>query len=203
MLTSRDAQIILLKRHRAQVDLLQADPGAHDGPGDFPGPVHSLCDPQAPVRLVNRAADVHRVQHAQRLGDVVRPDDEALPATLMQLLRAEFVQQRALVDDAVGIGDLAQLIQNVAGDHDGDAPLVAQPGQHFPHLHDALGVQTVDGLVQYDQLGVAHQRQRDAQALPHAQGIGAGALFRVRVLKADGLEQSLHIALPHWVFMYI
>ena len=53
-------------------------------------------------------------------------------------------------------------------DHDGDA-LTGELDQQPAHLLGAGRVQAVGGFIEDEQLGLPGQRQRDAEALLHAQ----------------------------------
>ena len=85
---------------------------------------------------------------------------------------------RALEDETAGGqdaehgGHAVDLVQEVAGDHDGDA-LVGELDHQAAHLLDAGRVQAVGGLVEDEELGVAGQCQGDPQTLLHAQRVGA------------------------------
>jgi hypothetical protein len=70
-------------------------------------------------------------------------------------------------------GDLLQFAHQVAGDQDG-AALRRQRSQEALHPDDALGVHAVVRLVEDQHRRVAEQRGRDAQPLPHAEGVPAG-----------------------------
>ena len=66
--------------------------------------------------------------------------------------------------------------------------LPVEAENELPHLNDALGVQTVDGLIQDEKVRVPAQGHGNAQPLAHAQGEVAG-LFLPRIPQAHQVEQ--------------
>ena len=87
----------------------------------------------------------------------------------------------------------------MAGDHDGDA-LAGELDQEAAHLLDTGRVQAVGGLIENEQLGLSGQRQRDAEALFHAHGVGAhqAVLVLGQAHQCQGaadllVAQSLHL----------
>lgn len=125
---------------------------------------------------------------------VIRAHRHILTAAAVEFLRAELVQHPAFVDNPEIVRHFRQLVQDVAGDHNGDPLLIPQLQQRLADLGDLLGIQAVDRLIQDQDLRIPHQRQADAEPLPHAQRIGARGLLHVRVLQADNLQQFLYIA---------
>ena len=85
----------------------------------------------------------------------------------------------AVADDDQVVGDDFDLVQQVGGQQHGGAA-VGVAAQQVAHPADAGGVQTVGGLVEDEDLGVAEERVGDAEALPHAQGVVAGPAGRLR-----------------------
>ena len=55
--------------------------------------------------------------------------------------------------------------------------LPVQLQDQFPHFNDALGIQTVYGLIKDQKIRVSCQGDGDAQALLHAQGKMTGLFF--------------------------
>ena len=76
--------------------------------------------------------------------------------------------QLAASDHDEVIGRVLHLRHQVAGDEHG-AALGGQRLHEVPDPEDALRVQPVDGLVEHQDLRVAEQGARDAEALAHAQ----------------------------------
>ena len=70
-------------------------------------------------------------------------------------------------------------------------PSSASAAQQFAHPADALGVQSVDRLVEQQDVGVAEQRGRDAEPLVHAQREAAHPLVGDG-LQADQLDHLVH-----------
>ena len=66
-------------------------------------------------------------------------------------------------------GQFGQLIQNMAGDQNGDPMLPVQLQNQLPDLNDALGVQTVDWLIQHEKVRVPGKGNGDTQSLPHTE----------------------------------
>ena len=87
-----------------------------------------------------------------------RGDDEDVRYRALHELGA-----RALEDEAAGRqdaergGHAVDLVEQVAGDHDGDA-LAGKLDQEAAHLLDTGRVQAVGGLIENEQLGLSGQR---------------------------------------------
>ena len=142
-----------------------------------------------------------------RAGRLSRPSCRHLPARSSPLpadAHEEFLEvlpgsKRILVgeappvDDADGVRHLLHLGEDVARDDHRRArrreaaDLVAQ-------LLDADGVETVGGLVEYEQAWPDDQRQREPQALPHAHREAPGALLP-GVREVHGGEHLIYAAL--------
>ena len=65
----------------------------------------------------------------------------------------------------------------MAGNEDCDILFAVEPQEELADLDDALRVEAVDGLVEHQKVGAAHQRQGDAEALAHAERKVAHLLF--------------------------
>ena len=85
-------------------------------------------------------------------------------------------------------GQPGQLVQNVAGEENGDLVFPVQPQQQLANLHNPLGVQAVHRLVQHQKVGTSHQGHGNPQPLAHAQGEVAHG-FLPRVLQPHQLQQ--------------
>src|SRR5207253_8418810 len=79
---------------------------------------------------------------------------------------------------------------------DGHAALRGQPAQERADLADAGGVEPVGRLVEDEQSRTAEERLRDAEALAHAEGVGADALVEA-VLEGDELRDALDFGARH------
>jgi hypothetical protein len=99
-------------------------------------------------------------------------------------------EETAVAEHDEVVGGLLHLAHQVAGDQHG-AALVGEVAQQLPHPPDALGVQAVHRLVQHEDVGVAEQRPRDAEALSHAEGEAAHAVVG-DALDADELDDLVH-----------
>ena len=97
-----------------------------------------------------------------------------------------------MVDDPDVVGQQGDLGEDMAGDQDGLAPLIAQRPNEVPHLGNADGVQAVDGLIQNQQLRVVHHRQGDSQPLFHTQGV-LGVAFLVPVGQVHQFQGTLDV----------
>ena len=117
---------------------------------------------------------------AQHLGepDRLRAADEHGAGAVgagAQLLHRALADQPAGADDDHPVDGLLDLGQQVAGDQHRAPLLVGQVPEEAAQPLDALGVQAVGRLVQHEHGGVAEQRGRQGQPLPHAEGVAAGA----------------------------
>lgn len=120
-------------------------------------------------------------QHQGRAGGVVHPGLNTGAALFLQRPGGNLLQHHAVVQEAVAGGQIGQLRQDVAGDQNGGLPLLVEPEQQVSELHDALRVQSVDRLVQQQEVRPVHQRQGQPQPLLHAQGeVLEGLLPRAR-----------------------
>ena len=81
----------------------------------------------------------------------------------------------AVADDDDVVGGLGDLGEDVAGDQDGPS-FGGQAAEQVAQPPDALRVQAVGGLVEDQHGRVAEQRGGQAEPLPHAEGVAAGAL---------------------------
>lgn len=113
------------------------------------------------------------VEQPLRLGGA-QPYDGA-GVVLDELRRGGVGEQPAAADDDQVVGRQRHLAHEVAGDEDRTS-LGRQLFHQVADPEDALGVESVDGLVEHERLGVAEQRGGDAEALAHAEGEGARAL---------------------------
>ena len=78
------------------------------------------------------------------------------------------------VDHGHPVADPFHFGQQMAVEEDGHAP-PAQMQEHVAHVEAPQGVEGAGGLVEEDQLGVAHQRLGQAEPLLHALGVLAYA----------------------------
>ena len=104
----------------------------------------------------------------------------------------------AAADDHQVVGDDLDLVQQVRGQQDGAAALgeaLEQPA----HPVDAGRVESVGGLVQDQHLRVTEQCVRDAEPLPHAEGVVADPAVALAAGQADDLEHLVDPATgqPH------
>ena len=77
----------------------------------------------------------------------------------------------ALGEDGHAVADLFDLVEEVAGEEDG-AVSVAEATDKFSDFDHALRVEAVCGFVEEDQVRVAEEGVRQAEALFHAHGVG-------------------------------
>ena len=120
------------------------------------------------------------------LADALAPD----PA----VHRLDQLERRAGADDAAGgddrharaqVGDVLDDVRRQDHDH-----VLADLGQQVEEAVALLGVEAGGGLVDDDQLRLAEQRLRDAEALAHAAG-EAGQRLLAHVPEVDLLQQRL------------
>ena len=132
------------------------------------------------------------LQQRRSLLGQVRAQVQIVGAFLFQLSGGDLLHHAALLDNAVPGGDLAQFPQDMRADQNGQSPLSIQVQKQLPHFPDALRVQTVDGLVQQQQVRPAQQGQADAQPLFHTHGVVLHRLF-FRCGKAHGVQDLIHL----------
>mgnify|MGYP000659440099 CR=1 FL=1 len=113
-------------------------------------------------------------------------------AALVELLVGELGREAAARDDAEARGHAVELVEHVAGDHDRDAALVVEAHEREAHGTRGLGVEPVEGLVQEQQVGAAHERERQAKALPHAERVGLHAAMIERVESHEAEQVVRH-----------
>jgi hypothetical protein len=92
------------------------------------------------------------------------------------------------------LGGLGHLGHQMRGQEHGPA-FLRQALEQRPDPQDALGVQSVGGLVEHQDSRVAEQRRGDAQALAHAEREAAHALAGDR-LDPDHLDDLVHAIAP-------
>ncbi|MFI6507245.1 hypothetical protein ACIBCT_06550 [Streptosporangium sp. NPDC050855] len=93
------------------------------------------------------------VQDLAGCGVVAGGHGQVTAQALVQGGGVEFLDQAAVVNDADAGGRARDLGQQVAGQEHRDAVFAGQAGQQGTDLHDADGIQAVDGLVQDEQVG--------------------------------------------------
>ena len=121
---------------------------------------------------------------------VVGVDDDRSGGRIRELADAVRIDQAALGEHEHVVGDLLDLAQHVRRDQH-SAALVGEAAHEQAHPADALGVEAVRGLVEHERSGVAEQGAGDAEALPHAERVGADARLGL-VLQAHEGEHLVH-----------
>jgi hypothetical protein len=101
-----------------------------------------------------------------------------------------------VVDDHDLVDHLRHLRQVVAGDEHRLA-LGGEPPKEVAQPSHALGIEAVCRLVEDEQLGIAEQRGRQAQALTHAKRIALHTATRRRT----HIDESEHLLHPAWRYM--
>lgn len=102
-------------------------------------------------------------------------------------------EQSALADDDQVFCGEGHFAHQMRGDED-------RPAFRRERLHqianpvNSLGVQTIDGFVEHQNLGITEQRGRDSEPLPHTERERLGLLLRHRA-QADGVENLRDTAL--------
>ena len=105
-----------------------------------------------------------------------------------RMQRLGFEQDRAPVDDRHPAAQLRHVVDDVRGeDHDG---VLADLAEQVQKAHALGGIEAGGRLVDDDQLRVAEQRDRDAEALAHAAGVAAELLLP-HVVQVGLLQQRV------------
>ena len=188
-----EGEVAVFERGADRAQLDEHDPGVVGGAVDRRGEVAPgdvvVADDDAPVDDVDPVAG--RGQHGDERVEVVGVlghDAELVAA------RADEVGGRALVHGATGldehepVADLLELAE-VVRRHEHRATAAGQRSDQPAHLVDALRVEAVRRLVEDQQRRVAEQRGGDAEALLHAERVGAVAVVAA-VAEPDGVEQG-------------
>ena len=89
--------------------------------------------------------------------------------------------------------EVADVFDDVRGEDDHD--VLADLREQVVKAHALLGIESRGRLVDDDQLRIAEQRLRDAEALPHAAGEGAEVLL-ARVVEVRPLQQRVDGVAP-------
>ena len=110
-------------------------------------------------------------------------------AFLHKLLRGDLLEH-ALVRNAVVRGNLAELIEQMAGDHEGHALLI-HLNDKIPYLLDARGIEAVYRFIEHEKLGVSQKCDGNAEALAHTEREFLCLLF-AGVVQPDKLQQFLY-----------
>ncbi len=98
----------------------------------------------------------------------------------------------AEVDDGREIAGLLDLVEQVRGEQHGPA-LADEVADQVAELEDAGRVEPVHRLVEDQQLGIRQQAARDAEALAHAERVGADLVVGAGA-EADALERGVDAA---------
>ena len=106
-------------------------------------------------------------------------------------------EDAATADDDEAIGCLGHLAHEVGGDED-DAPLGRQGAADLANPDDAFGVQTVDGLIEDEDVGdLVHPVDGDAVGHGQLRQVGPGRLRAVQTLGvqqgADGAQRGVEV----------
>ncbi len=70
-----------------------------------------------------------------------------------------------------GLGDLGEHVAR----HEDRPTVCGERAQEVAEPADSLRVEAVGGLVEDENLGIAEERRREAQALPHSEGVALDA----------------------------
>ena len=117
------------------------------------------------------------IKHRAGLVGCVGDDFQTVGALFHECLAAELPDKSAVVDEAVMGRDFGKLLQNVAGNDDGDVLLAVDFLNDVAHFDDALRVQSVDRLVENEQIRFPYHGKRDAETLLHAERKMTDRLF--------------------------
>jgi hypothetical protein len=122
-----------------------------------------------PVRGDDSRAGALGGQQAGQLGCSRSPDTHDVAGSGAEIGEGGLSDEPPPVQDDDAVDGLGDLGQDVARDQDG-APLVGQAAQQGAEPVDAFRVEAVGGLVEDEDLRVAHQRGGQGQPLAHAEG---------------------------------
>ena len=73
---------------------------------------------------------------------------------VLQVLLGYLPDHDSLIDDAEAVGSMLQLAKDVRGYDDRHIEFVPKTFYHVAHVGNALGIQAVGGLIQYEYLGI-------------------------------------------------
>ena len=144
------------------------------------------------VGRIESVLGAHAVENLSEYISIVDIDMERCAASLVKLFRTHFLDDVTMFDEAVVGSKTRQLVKDMAGDKDSDAFLLIETHDHLTDLDDTLRVETVDGFVKNEKLGIAHERERDTQSLTHTEREVLGFLF-TRICKTDQLEDVVKL----------
>ena len=126
-------------------------------------------------------------QSVGQVGLLHRPDVDARGGVSVdEFVGAGVGDDAALGDDEQVIGGLGHLAHQVAGEEH-RAPLGGQALHQVSNPEDAVGVETVDRLIEDQRVGVAEQGRGDAEPLTHAEREGPDPLAR-HLAEPDDVE---------------
>ena len=145
-------------------------------------PLSACCGSALPPSAAIRSASRARVRGADQHIFVGTALDEFLGAGLGD--------QLAPADDDQMVGRDRHLIHQVAG-HENGAAFGREMFHQVPDPQDALWVEAVDRLVQQQHLRVTQHGHRDADPLPHAEGVPADPLAG-HLTQPDQVEHLVH-----------
>ena len=154
----------LFERRSLALQVRQRDAGRRGERAELGG-VGAAHGEAGAQRLVGDARGIQRRTERRAVG---RVDDGGVVALLREPGHVTLVDEAAVGDDQQRRHRLLHLGEHVRGDEH-RAPLAGELAQKTPQPLDALGVETVRGLVEHEHARVAEQRVRQAQALAHAE----------------------------------
>ena len=150
-------------------------------------------DAARPGRRLGAEAGEH-LAHALAVGVVDGRGLDGRPADLgLELIRRALGDDLAGVDDPDPIGERVGLLEVLGGEEDGDPVRGREPLDLIPKRGAALHVEAGGGLVQEQDRGLVHQREREVQAPAHAARVAADLAVR-RIGQPDARDQLVAAA---------
>ncbi len=143
----------------------------------------------APVTVGDVGRQAGTPQRRVQAGEIGGLDDRA--GLGEQLGAGALRLDPTAADDHHPVGDGLDLGQQMRGEQHG-AAAVGEAAQQPAHPAHALRIETVGGLVENQDLGVAEQGVGEAEALAHAERVLADALAGRRLVEADEREQRVY-----------
>jgi hypothetical protein len=190
----REREEDLLEVGRVGAQLGHVDPGFGERPADLPAVGDGAGDGEAAVGERRRGEAIVLEQGDRALAvDRVDAGDEARRAVRrQQLVDRALGDQAPAADDRRAVAHELDLGQQVRADQHGRAAR-GELLDELADLDDAGRVEAVGRLVEHDEPRAAEQRQREAEALLHAEREGSASRVRPSG-EADEREQLVDLA---------
>ena len=110
-------------------------------------------------------------QNSCRLCSIRERKTDMLTAFLLQLSKAFFFQQRAVVDNSNIVSQQRNLRKNVTGNQNSFSSCVAKLPNKGAYFCNTDGIEAVDRLIQNQKLRIVHNGKGDGKPLLHTKRI--------------------------------